>query len=69
MLLVLQPQVATPAPDRLLPPVEQVLLLLAEQEVLVSEAVPGQVQQLLPEMQPELKALQKCVSLRLRSRS
>lgn len=68
MLLVLQPQVATPAPDRLLPPVEQVLLL-AEQEVLVSGAVPGQVQQLLPEMQPELKALQKCVSLRLRSRS
>ena len=68
MLLVLQPQVATPAPDRLLPPVEQVLLL-AEQEVLVSEAVPGQVQQLLPEMQPELKALLKYVSLRLRSRS
>ena len=69
MLLVLQPQVATPVPDRHPVQVEQVLLLLAEREVLVSEAVPGQVQQLLPEMQPELKALQKCVSLRLRSRS
>ena len=66
---MLQPQVATPVPDRLPVLVEQVLLLLAEREVLVSEVVPGQVQQLLPEMQPELKALQKCVSLRLRSRS
>ena len=66
---MLQPLVATPVPDRHPVQVEQVLLLLAEREVLVSEVVPGQVQQLLPEVQPELKVLLKCVSLRLRSRS
>ena len=66
---MLQPQVATPVPDRHPVRVEQVLLLLAEREVLVSEVVPGQVRQLLLGAQPELKVLLKCVSLRLRSRS
>ena len=66
---MLQPQVATPVPDRHPVQVEQVLLLLAEREVLVSEVVPGQVRRLLLGVQPELKVLLKCVSLRLRSRS
>ena len=69
MLVVLQPQAVTPVPDRLLVPVEQVLLLLAEREVLVSEAAPGQVQQQLQVVQLEMPALLKCVSLRLRFRS
>ena len=69
MLLVLQPLVATPVPDRHPVRVEQVLLLLAEREVLVSEVVPGQVRRLLLGGQLELKVLLKCVSLRLRSRS
>ena len=67
--MVLQAQAVTPVLDRLLVPVEQVLLLLADREVLVSEAAPGQVQQQLPVVQLEMPALLKCVSLRLRFRS
>ena len=50
-------------------PVEQVLQLQADREVLVSEAAPGQVQQQLPVVQLEMPTLLKCVSLRLRFRS
>ena len=51
--------------------VEQVLRLLADKEALVLEAGPEQVQQLVPLLvvQPQLLALLKCVSLRLRYRS
>ena len=67
--MVLQVQAVTPVPDRLLEQVEQVLLLQADREVLVSEAAPGQVQQQLPVVQLEMPTLLKCVSLRLRFRS
>ena len=66
---MLQPQAVTPVPDRLLVPVEQVLQLQADREVLVSEVAPGQVQQQLPVVQLEMLTLLKCVSLRLRFRS
>jgi len=69
VLVVHQPQVVTPAPDRQpLMLVEQALLLA--DKALVSEVVPDQVQQqVLWVVQPELPALLKYVNLRLRFRS
>ena len=69
MLVALQPQAVTPAPDRPQLLVEQVLRLRADQEALVLEADKELLPKVQLEVQPELLMLLKFESLRLRYRS